>query len=145
MTINNFSVGKDLTFNLYDPMTGGVVSFPIITGFDRKQLTTKLHSKAMSGRNYYGTEYDGWELSITIDRASAAADRFFAQREAAYHGGQNMLELTVTETIQEKDGTITQFRYEGVDVSFDDAGTFKNGALVQQRISGRASRRVLIN
>lgn len=141
MTINNFSVGKDCTINVYDPMAGGVVSFAIITSFDAKQTVTKLRSKGMDGTNYFGTEYDGWEGTITIDRSTPAADNFFALRESLYHAGAQMENLTLTQTIQEADGSVTQWRYIGADVDFADAGTYKNGALIVQKVGWRASQR----
>lgn len=144
MTINTFSVGKDCTIDLYDPMVGGVVAFAIVTSFDAKAITTKLRSKGMDGYNRFGTEYDGWDLSINIDRANPAADNFFAVREANYHAGVPMLPMTLTQTIQEADGSVSVFRYEGLDLEFPDAGVYKNGSMITQKITGQASRRIKV-
>jgi hypothetical protein len=139
MTINHLSVGKDCTIDLFDPMAGGPVSFAIITSFESKVITTKLRSKGMDGYNRFGTEYDGWDLTMTLDRAGPALDNFVYLRETAYHAGLPMQAMTLTQTVQEADGTTTTWRYEGLDLEFPDMGNYKNGSLITQKITGQAS------
>jgi hypothetical protein len=144
MPISRLNVGRDNTIDLFDPNTGGIVSFGVITSFDAKQDTTDLKSKGMDGITRHGTEYDGWSGSIGIDRANANVDAFFAALEAAYFSGQNINSQTITQTIQEANGGVSQYRYIGVALKLDDAGNWQNGKFLGQKISWRASRRIRI-
>jgi hypothetical protein len=144
MTINYLNVGKDVVIDLVDPMTGGAKSFAIITSFESKALTNKLKSVSLDGISRYGTEYQGFEGTITLDRATPGMDDFFAERERLYHSGVNMIPMTLTETIQEQDGSFTTWRYTGVDCEFPEHGTWKNGGLIVQKLSFRASQRLKV-
>ena len=145
MPINGLSVGRDNTIDIYDPNVKAVVSFAVIKSFSAKPITTKLDSKGMDGRNYFGSEPNGWDLKMTLDRASNVADLFFAALEEAYFSGQNIQSQTITQNILEADGSYTEFRYTGVDIVLDDAGDWQNGKYIGQSLSARADRRHLVS
>ncbi len=144
MPISGLSVGRDVTLDVFDPNTGGIVSFAVITSFDTKQDTTDLKAKGLDGTVRHGTEYDGWSGSIMLDRQNAIADAFFAFLEAMYYSGQNIQAQSITQTIQEADGSVTQWSFIGLALKLDDAGNWQNGKFVSQKISWRASRRLQI-
>ena len=48
------------------------------------------------------------------------------------------------ETIQEKDGSVSQYRYENVVLKLDGAGDYKGDSFVQLGLTGMASRRIRV-
>lgn len=143
MPINGFTIGRDvsLTFNLPQ----GPVTFSNLTGFTRRQISTRIESKGLDGVDRYGEIPSGWEGSIEIDRANANMDRAFAALENLYYSGQNVPGSTISETITEVDGTITAFRYDDIAFKFTNAGDARGDAKVVQTSDWVASRRRLLS
>jgi hypothetical protein len=52
--------------------------------------------------------------------------------------------VTITETITEASGSVTQWRYNGVALKYAEAGSWKGDAKVSQRISFRCTARVQV-
>ena len=144
MPLSRLSVGRDCTIDLTDPNTGGIVSLAVVTSFDAKMDGTQLKSKALDGVVRHATEYDGWSGSINLDRKNPNLDAFFAVLEGLYYSGQNVAPQTITQTVQESDGSISQYRYTGVALDYQDAGNWQNGKFVAQKLSWRASRRIKV-
>lgn len=143
MPSNNFNVGRDVTLVVTTPQ--GVLNLPVtVTGFESKPQYSKLRSKGLDGQNRGANVPDGWEGTITLDRSNSVVDDFFAQQEAGYYAGQNVLNAMITETIQEISGAISQYRYTGVCLSFDEAGSKKGDQLIAQTIGFYASQRLKI-
>ncbi|MGH6821936.1 MAG: hypothetical protein ACREC4_00340 [Methylocella sp.] len=141
MPLNNFSVGRDCTIDVFDPQSGGVIALAIVTSFDAKQDQTRLKSKGLDGLLRHGVEPDGWSGKITLERRGQQVDALFQILENAYYLGQNVQAQTITQTIQENDGSITQWRYSGVALSYDDAGMWSNGKFISQTIGWFATKR----
>src|SRR5450631_4087699 len=135
MPINSLSVGRDCTIDLYDPNSGGVIAFAVVTSFDAKQHSSGLKSKGLDGTPRFGVEPEGWGGKIMMDRGNSNTDQLIAILEAAYYAGQNIGAQTITQTIQEADGTITQWRYTGVCIALDDHGNWQNGKFISQSVS----------
>lgn len=144
MPLNSLSVGRDTTVNLFDPNAGGVVTIKNITQFEAKPVNISLKSKGMNGIVIQATEPDGWTGSFAIDRYGANVDRLFALLENNYYSGLNIQSQTITQTIQEADGTISQYRYIGVALVYTEAGQWANGKQVSQKVDWHASKRVLV-
>lgn len=143
MPSNSFNVGKDVTLQVVTPQ--GPLNLPVTTtGFESKPQYSKLRSKGLDGINRGANIPDGWEGSITLDRSNSVVDDFFAAQEAGYYAGQNVLNATITETIQEISGAISQYRYTGVCLSFDEAGSKKGDQLIAQTIGFYASQRIKV-
>lgn len=141
MPVNDFNVGRDLTFDIFDPNDGGVIEFKTITGFERKQEASEVKVKGIDGIVRYGYLPDGWSFSMELARAGNEVDDYFTRLENLYYGGQNVLSGQITETITEVNGTISQYRYERVVMQLSDAGSVKGDAEVKMKIDGKASRR----
>jgi hypothetical protein len=62
--------------------------------------------------------------------------------ENAYFGGQNIPPGTITETIQNPDGSISQYRYTGVMFDLNDLGAREPTKVIKQKLGFVASRRV---
>jgi hypothetical protein len=143
MPMNGFTVGRDVTLNIFGS-NGGVTNFQTITGFMKKQETVHVQSKGMDGVIRHLELPDGWSGTMTFDRSSSAVDDYFAQLESNYYGGLNIAAAQITETITEVNGATTQYRYTGVMMKLDDAGRSAGENLVSQSVSWVASKRLKI-
>lgn len=142
MPINGFSVGKDLTLTVVTG--GGPLNLSLITNFKSKQDTTEQKIKGIDAITRHVRFFEGWSGSFDLERQDHAADDYFDQLEADYYAGVLETEVTITETITEVDGSVSQRRYREVLLKMDDAGEWKGDASVKQTLSFIASRRVRI-
>ena len=142
MPLNNFNIGKDVTYQVITP--NGPLSISLKTGFEAKPQYNKIHSKGMDGVNRAMYVPDGWEGTMKVDRQNSLIDDYFASQEAAYYAGQNLLSGTITETIREVNGAVSQYRYTGVVLSFDEAGNKTGDAKIEQTIGFFASQRIKV-
>jgi hypothetical protein len=139
------TVGRDVSLDL---MTSrGLMAIPAaaITSFAASPQTTNTASKGLDGVTRFGVFPDGWRGSLDIDRMSGVLDDFWAQYEADYYAGVNILPGTITETISEPNGSVSQYRYTGVMFDFKDAGTKVANGLVKQKIDFMAARRIKVS
>lgn len=140
MPVNNFTVGKDLSFSLVLPT--GTVQFNGVTDYQTKRNESDLKHKGLDGITQHGIIPDGWEIAIKLDRQDPIIDNLFAQLEAAYFAGQNIPAGSVTELIKEADGSVSQYQYTGCQLKYTSAGDYKGDALVSQGLTILASRRI---
>jgi len=142
--MNGQTIGKDVSIDLFT--SKGVLPIPAawITQFDAKPATTNTTSKGLDGVTRYGVFPDGWKGTIAVDRMGPALDQFWAQIEADFYAGNNIATGTITETIKEPDGSISQYRYLGVMFDFKDAGSRVANQLVKQKLDFMAARRVRV-
>lgn len=140
MPMNNFSLGRDVSLDIA-ASNGQIVSFNLVTSFDKKQMTNKIKIKGIDGVTRYLEVPDGWEGSIDVTRGDRRLDDYVDQLEADYYAGKNVQAQSITETISEPDGAISQWRYEGVMFRLDDGGKFEGDKEVKQKLSWCASRR----
>jgi hypothetical protein len=87
----------------------------------------------------------GWSGGFDLDRADSTLDDYFAARESDYYGGIASPTISITETISEVSGSISQFRYTGVALKFEDAGNKGADKTVGQKVSFKAARRIKIS
>lgn len=140
MPTNDFSVGRDVTLDINDPVRG-VLRFPLRTSFEAQPQFVKLQSKALDGVPRFADIPDGHRLSFAFDRATPELTDYFVQKEENYFNGVVDPLLTITETIRERDGGVTQYRYSGVSLSLENAGSWKGDAITTQSLEARASRK----
>jgi hypothetical protein len=140
---NGFSIGKDVVLDIITPT--GVLRPKIRTGFSSKMETTSLMVRGMDGVMLFDELPAGWTGSFDLDRADSTLDDFFAQRESDYYGGLTSPIVTITETISEVSGAISQYRYTGVALKFEDAGNKGADKVISQKISFKAARRIKIS
>jgi hypothetical protein len=142
MPINNFSVGRDISLVIVT--AGGPISFNLMTEFQSKQDSTRTRIKGLDGKTRYVRFFDGWSGSFKIERRDSTVDDYFTQLEAAYYAGINEQAVSITDIKQEPNNSITQYRYFGVLLDLDDAGTWAGDATVKQSISFVSERRIKI-
>ncbi|PKN07937.1 MAG: hypothetical protein CVU24_17990 [Betaproteobacteria bacterium HGW-Betaproteobacteria-18] len=139
MPVNGFTVGRDVTLTIIT--SSGPLNLSLITSFKSKQDTSEQKVKGLDGITRHARFYDGWSGSFSLDRMNSNVDDYFAQLEDNYFMGINELPCTITETIQEVDGSVSQYRYTNVLLKLDDAGDYSGDKTVKQSISFVASRR----
>lgn len=143
MPANNFSIGKDVSLSLVT--TTGILTLPVTTtDFEAKPSYNKIRVQCLDGINRGANTPQGWDGTIGLDRSSSVVDDFFAQQEAGYYAGLNTLTGSITETITEANGSVTQWRYVGVVLSLDEAGQFSGDKTVGQKIGFFASQRLKV-
>lgn len=143
MPANGFTVGKDVTLVIVTP--SGPLNLPVTTtGFEARPQYNKVRSVCMDGVNRGFNAPTGWEGSIKLDRSNPVVDDFFAQQEAGYYAGLNTLTGMINETIVEANGSVSQYRYTDVLLSYDEAGNKSGDAKVPQTIGFFASKRLKV-
>lgn len=142
MPVNGFTVGKDVSLDIVGP--NGPLRFNQIVGFSSKQDISDKGIKGLDGITRHVRFPNGWSGSFSLQRQDSTVDDYFAQLEANYYAGVNERPVSITETIQEASGQVTQYRYMDVLLKLDNAGDFKGDDSVNQSISFVASRRIKV-
>ncbi|MFN3886139.1 MAG: hypothetical protein ACK4MG_04200 [Aquabacterium sp.] len=140
MPMNGFTVGRDVSLSVVT--ANGPLRLTLITGFSAKPNTAETRVKGLDGVTRYLRFPDGWSGSFDVERQDSTVDDYFAQLEANYYAGINEQPATITETITEPNGSVTQWRYTGVLLKLEDAGTFQGDQTVKQRLSWVAARKI---
>ena len=141
MPMNDFTVGKDIAVDIFDPNAGRVQRLTLRTMFDAKQVTQKVTIKGGDGITRYLELPEGWEGSFEFTRQNSNLDDYILSLEQAYYDGRNVQASQITETITEPNGAITQYRFTGVMFKLSDAGSWKGDGEVKQKLDWCASRR----
>ena len=142
MPIQGYSVGRDYT--LVIQTSSGALQPNKITEFKSKQDVTDVRVKRLDGITDHVRFFDGWSGGFSIERQDATLDNYFAQLEAGYYAGINEQAAQIYETIQEANGAVSQFRYDGVLMTLADAGNRAGDATIKQSINFVASRRIKV-
>jgi hypothetical protein len=142
MPLNGYSLGKDATFTVVLPT--GTLTLNGLTAFTSKPIYEDIKSKPLNGVPIFSTIPQGHQGSFKVDRSDYTIDTYFTTFEAAYFAGQNNQPGTILETIQEADGSITQWQYNGVILKLTEAGTFEADKKVEITIEFQASTKVRV-
>lgn len=136
--MSDFDIGKQASLTIV--ADGAILLSTQITAFDSKMETKTLESRPLGSPTIRKHIPDGWSFSYDIDRLGPTFDNFFADQEDSYWNDGGEPSIFITETIREKDGSVSQYRYEGVCQTFD-SGSKKQDDTVKQKVSGYAERR----
>jgi hypothetical protein len=142
MPANGLNIGKDQVLDI--TTSRGTLRLAIRTKFMSKQITKSIESEAADGVNRFAELPAGWEGSFDLDRASSGIDDYFAGAETDYYGGGPGDVITITETISEVDGSVSQYVYTKVALKYDDAGEKGGNKLIQQKVGFKATRRLKV-
>lgn len=143
MPLNGLSSGIDHKITFTD--VNGVVNFAIIENFNSKEDATTDKVIAMDGTVRHPKFHQGWSGSFTLERNSDFMDAYIASQESSYYLGADQLPITITETIEENNGTISQWQYTNVVIYLEDAGNYSGTEIVKQRATFMASRKLNMN
>jgi hypothetical protein len=138
-----FSIGRDVSLDVVDPLLG-VIKFTIKTGFKSTPQYVDIQSKDLNGLPLHDVIPNGHNLEFDLDRKDGTAEDYFASREAIYFNGGEVPNVSVTETIRERDQSITQYRYTGVSLKLTNAGTWSGNEVTKQALAGFATRKIKI-
>ncbi len=144
MPTEDFSTGLDVALDIYDPVDNSISRIGGITRFRATPMTGDLESHTIDGEDRFGTTYRGWEMEIGYDRFDGLVDAYFAERERRYRAGLALQTVTVTQTIAERDGSVSQYRFERVTLKQTDTGDWNREDKVSGSLTGRAGRRVKV-
>ncbi|AYM76900.1 hypothetical protein D9M09_14655 [Janthinobacterium agaricidamnosum] len=143
MPLNGYSVGRDLSLDIIGP--NGPINLNQIVGFTAKPDVTDKKIKGLDGITRHLRFPDGWSGSFDLERQNNVVDDYFSTLEANYYAGLNESPATITETIQEVDGSISQYRFLQVLLTLEDPGSFKGDDTVRQKVRFVAARRVKVS
>jgi hypothetical protein len=141
MPMNGYSVGRDVTLVLTLP-TGATLPMGKVTKFSSKQDTTNQKIKGLDGITDNLRFFDGWTGSFELERRGPEIDRYFSDAESAFYAGNDEATATLHQTITEPNGSVSQFRFERVLLSYDDAGDAAGDKSISQKVGFVASRRI---
>jgi len=142
MSVSGFTVGQDLKLNIIIP-NFGTVEINEKVSFDAKVTTTKKTIQPISLRNPISLVFhEGWTGTIEGERNDDTVDSLWARLETAFYSGENILGGTITQTIKEKDGSLSRYIFTDVQFALEDAGTYKGNDSVPWRFTFEAGRRL---
>lgn len=139
MSVFQFNTGIDTTLTIVTP--NGLLSVSILTSFDARQETTHLRSKGLDGTNYFAEIPMGWKIDFRVDKASDNLDAFFALIESEYYAGGNITGSTISQIINNVDGTVSEYVFTNCAFKYDRSGEFAGDRKVEQQFSASADRR----
>ena len=142
MPIGGKSVGRDITLQVTTQDGVLNITSDMISEFDMKPDAEFKDYVPVTGLRESDVLHLGWSGFIELIRKNSVMDTFWALMESNYFAGENVEDATITETIQEADGTISQWIYTGVSLLLQEAGSWKGNEYVMQRLSCKASRKI---
>lgn len=143
MPLNSYTVGRDVSLNIIGP--NGPLNFSQVVGFQSKPDTTDQKIKGLDGVTRHLRFPDGWSGKFDIERQDSTLDDYWAQIENNYYAGLNETPISITETIREVNGSISQYRYVDVLLTIDDAGSYAGDKSVKQSVKFVSARRLKVS
>lgn len=140
MPTNTFNLGKDTSVVLISP-TGATIDLSIVDSFDAKQQVHSVRIRPLNGPTQGADLPDGWNFTITVERANQALDVLISELEAGYWSGGVFGTGQCFQYINELDGSESIYSFNNVTLHLSDAGSWKADSSVKQSISGFASTR----
>ena len=141
MPQQGYSIGRDRSVVIILP-DGTNLRLGKVTDFESKPSTTNQTVKGLDGVIDHLRFHEGWTFTLKTERRSPDLDNYWASIEANYYAGISEPPVTLVETTLEPDGSVSQFRYEKVVLSFDEAGSWAADKSVSQSLSGMAAKRI---
>lgn len=139
MPQNGYSIGKDISLRVMT--SSGPLTINTITGFNANQHSKKKTVSRLDGVNDPLRFFAGWAGSFEIERMDSKVEDYFIQLEANYYSGVEEQPATILETVVNPDKSTSQYRYEGVILSLDNAGEWRGDDSVKIKVSFEATRK----
>jgi hypothetical protein len=140
---NAYNLGKDCVFTVVSP-DGTIINSAKITEGTVKQKTKQINSRPLNGPPVYAEIPDGWEGHVKLDRFDNSIDAAFANNEQLYWTSNALLSFAIVQTIENADGSISQYQFNQCACKLDNAGDFKGDGKVEYQISFICGRRFRI-
>lgn len=143
MPLQGYNTGRDYSLTLQLP-NGQISTINLIDAmFDPVTKTEMI--LPLNGIPTHRIFPQGWKGTLTFDRNNPQIDDFYAAFEVAFYSGGAIPAGYITETIQEVDGSVSSFRYTGVQIIPSKMGTWRGDEKVVQTLEVVASQRVQVN
>ncbi len=142
MAVDGLISGIDSKITFND--VNGVQKFVILENFTSKEDAVILKEISIDGVPRHPKLHQGWSGSFTLQRTNDVMDRYIALQEAAYYQGIDQVPMTITQTITEVNGSVSQYQYTGVVIALEDAGNYSGTEIVKQRVTFMARRKELV-
>lgn len=143
MPANNRNTGRDISIDIATS-NGPLPLPPTVLSIMAKPKFKTIDSNPINGVPQETNIPVGWDIDIEFERTGPELDAYAAALETAYFSGQNLQPGTITETIQEPNGAVSQFRYINVTVRLDDPGSWKGDTLVNGKLHAFASNKIQV-
>jgi len=141
MPITGLTVGRDITVTLND--NNGLVTTCRVKKFTAKQKTSSKESAGLNGINLHMEIPMGWDGSFEMDRNNSNVDDYFHELENLnYYLGNPLVPLTLTQTVTESNGSTSQYQFNGVVITYEDAGNYTADDYVTLRVGFKAQQRI---
>lgn len=142
MALQGLTSGIDVTLNFTD--VNGILRFALLESFTGSEQADVTPFRQINGITSLPEFHSFWQGSFITGRNSNVIDAYFATKEAIYYSGGDQLPVTISKTIKEADGSISQMQWTNVTLKYEDIGTYSGGEIVKQHISWMASRYLII-
>lgn len=123
----------------------GVKKFEILESFHSVQVAPILSETAIDGITRHPQLHREWTGTLVFQRGSNVLDLYVAERERFYYEGGDQVNLTVTQTIKELNGTVTRFQFTDLVLEMEDGGTYSGTDIVRQSFSWKCRRRIVLS
>lgn len=139
MPVNGLTSGIDSKITFTD--ADGVQKFAILESFHSSENADAPEQVAMDGSTRFPKFHKGWKGSFVFERTSDVLDRYIALQESAYYQGIDQKPGTITQTITNVDGSVSQYSFSNVVLILENAGDYTGTDIVKQTFSWMASRK----
>ena len=139
MPANGLSTGIDT--KIYFSDANGVQQFALLESFEASENADVIEKIQCDGVTKFPKFHKGWKGTFTFQRNSDVLDSYIAVQESVYYLGVDQLPGTITQTIIEVDGTVSQYSYSNAVLVLQDGGTWSGTDIVTQKFSFNASRK----
>ncbi len=143
MSINGYTTGNDVEVDLNTQ--NGLISIPKIISFSAKPKYSESDITAMNGGTDTLLIPMNWSGTVEAEKQDDTLDAFFAAIEANYFNGVSITPGTITETINNPDGSVSVYRYQNVQFKFTDPGKKEGNKTVRQTMDWTAKRRIKVS
>jgi hypothetical protein len=142
MPNGGWSVGRDITLQFDIPGNNLVLTPDQIMNYQIQPMAEIKQHVPITGNNQPVLFLMGYQGKFELTRNSPVLDFYWSNVEQDYYGGVNLNAGTITETITEVNGSVSQFLVTGVVIKVDDFGTWQGEDFIKAAISFQASKRV---
>lgn len=142
-TITGFNVGTDTRLAIQDQygdvftdsMLGHLMSFDS----ESEDTDLKITPITTGGVPIYQTIWNGMTGSLTFTRCNGAFQSMFMTLMSSYFNSGLISQFSMSQSVQNRDGSIDEYLFSGVQFSKPKFGSFKSVKEVDMRMNFKAS------
>lgn len=127
-TVNSYNVGSDLSFVITDDLGDVFVdaSMGFLEDFETHadDNVLKITPITTGGRPIYQTIWDGGNGRLSFTRFGPSFQQMFMDLQSAYHGSGIIPQFSMLTSVRNRDGSIDEVLYDGVQFSKPGFGSF---------------------